>query len=90
MKTVQLIISGRVQGVYFRAFTQKQAVKQGVIGFVCNKADGSVEVIASADTEKLQLFINWCHKGPLLAKVKQVLINKDYVGPEVFTQFDIR
>ena len=90
MKTVQLIISGRVQGVYFRAFSQKQGVKRGVLGFVRNKTDGSVEVIASAaDTEQLQLFIDWCHKGPIMAKVKNVIIN-DYTTQEQFTQFEIR
>lgn len=89
MKTVQLTISGRVQGVYFRAFTQKQAIKLGVVGFVRNKADGSVEVIAHADTDKLQIFINWCHKGPLLAKVNNVIID-DYSAQELFTQFEIR
>jgi len=90
MKSVHLIISGRVQGVYFRAFTQKQAVKLAIKGYVCNKADGSVEVIAYAKPEKLEAFVNWCHKGPLLAKVKQVIVNDEYVLTEVFTQFEIR
>ncbi len=90
MKTVRLIISGRVQGVYFRAFTQKQAVKHDIKGYVCNKPDGCVEVIASAKPENLDPFISWCHKGPLLAKVKQVLLDKDYISAEVFSQFEIR
>jgi acylphosphatase len=89
MKTVQLIIDGRVQGVYFRALTQKQAAKLGITGFVCNKKDGSVEVVAHAGPEKLEAFISWCHKGPLLAKVKNVAINKD-VSAETFTKFEIR
>lgn len=89
MKTVQLIISGRVQGVYFRAFTQKQAVKHGVTGFVCNKDDGSVEVVACAEAEKLQPFINWCHKGPMLAKVNKVVINENLIT-ETFSRFEIR
>ena len=89
MKTVQLIIKGRVQGVYFRAFTQKQAVKHGVTGFVSNNDDGSVIVVACADEDKLALFIDWCHKGPMLAKVKQVLINQNILT-EPFTQFEIR
>jgi acylphosphatase len=89
MKAVQLIISGRVQGVYFRAFTQKQAVKHQVTGFVRNNSDGSVEVIACADSEQLAPFINRCHKGPMLASVKEVTINK-YVPAEAFTQFEIR
>jgi len=90
MKSVHLIISGRVQGVYFRAFTQKQAVKLSIKGYVCNKADGSVEVIACAKPEKLEAFVSWCHKGPLLAKVKQVVVNDEYALTEIFTQFEIR
>jgi len=89
MKTVHLIITGRVQGVYFRAFTQKQAIKQGVTGFVSNNIDGSVEVVACAEKERLEPFINWCHKGPMLARVKEVVINNDILT-ETFTQFEIR
>jgi acylphosphatase len=46
MKAVRLIISGRVQGVYFRAFTKKQAIKNSVFGFVSNQDNGMVEVVA--------------------------------------------
>ncbi len=89
MKTVQLIVTGRVQGVYFRAFTQKQAMKLEVSGFVSNKKDGSVEVIACAEQENLDSFINRCHKGPMLAKVKEVVVS-EYKPSETFTQFEIR
>ena len=89
MKTIQLIITGRVQGVCFRAYTQKQAIKYQIIGFVRNKSDGSVEVVASAESEQLKTFINWCHKGPVLASVKEVVIN-EHVSSEIFTQFEIR
>jgi len=89
MNTVLIIISGRVQGVYFRSFTQKQAVKQGVTGFVTNKPNGAVEVVACAKAEKLDCFINWCHKGPLMAKVENVIVS-DYKTTEIFTEFEIR
>jgi len=89
MNTVLIIISGRVQGVYFRSFTQKQAVKQGVTGFVTNKPNGAVEVVACAKAEKLDCFINWCHKGPLMAKVENVIVS-DYKTTEIFNEFEIR
>lgn len=89
MKTVHLIITGRVQGVYFRAFTQKQAVKYGVKGYVCNKENGAVEVVATARQEQLEPFVSWCHKGHMLAKVDNV-VQSDYSITEVFTQFEIR
>jgi len=89
MKTVHVLVNGRVQGVYFRAFTQKQAVKLSVFGFVRNKDDGAVEIVACGNPDKLEKFINWCHKGPLLAKVKSVIIN-EYTSNEKFIQFEIR
>ena len=89
MKTVLIIISGRVQGVYFRSFTQKQAVKQDVTGFIANKSNGTVEVVATAKPEKLDCFINWCHNGPLMAKVENVIVS-DYKTTEIFTEFEIR
>lgn len=89
MKTIHLIISGRVQGVYFRAFTKKQAIKHGVTGIVSNKDNGTVEITAQAEQESLDLLINWCHKGPLLAKVKSVIIN-EYPTAENFSLFEIR
>ena len=89
MMTVLIIVGGHVQGVYFRAFTQKQAVKYGITGFVANKSNGNVEIVASATAEKLDSFINWCHKGPLMAKVENVIVS-DYNTTEIFTEFEIR
>ena len=89
MRTVRLTISGRVQGVYFRAFTKKQAIKNNVFGFVSNKEDGTVEVVAQAESENLASFIDWCHKGSLMAKVDQVSVT-DYSKAEIFSTFEIR
>ncbi|MCF6204108.1 MAG: acylphosphatase [Methylococcaceae bacterium] len=88
MKTIHLIVSGRVQGVYFRAFTKKHAIKLGITGFVCNKENGDVEIVAQADQENLDKFINWCHKGPLIAKVENVVLN-ELSTPEIFSNFEI-
>lgn len=88
MTSLHLIISGRVQGVYFRAYTQKQAVKLGVFGFVRNTAEGSVEVVACAKQAQLDKFVDYCHKGPLMAKVKQVLVT-EYTPSKPFTAFEI-
>ncbi|MEE9337764.1 MAG: acylphosphatase [Methylococcaceae bacterium] len=88
MKTIQLVVSGRVQGVYFRSFTKKRAIKFGITGFVCNKENGDVEIVAQADQESLDNFINWCHEGPLMAKVKNVDISEHSTSEE-FSQFEI-
>ncbi len=89
MKTIVLVVSGRVQGVYFRAFTKKQAIKFEIMGFVSNKENGDVEIVAQADQENLDNFINWCHEGPLMAKVENVDIN-ELSTSEIFSNFEIR
>jgi acylphosphatase len=89
MKAIQIIVTGRVQGVYFRKFTQKQAVKLGITGFVKNISDGNVEIVACAEQEKLDGFVAWCRKGPLLAKVKEVFVS-EYSAFEESQQFEIR
>lgn len=86
---LHIIVKGRVQGVYFRAFTQKQAVKLGLTGFVRNLANGDVEIVASGEQAILQQLVSWCHKGPMLAKVKQLVVNPHLAG-EDFSAFEIR
>lgn len=84
-----MIVSGRVQGVCFRAYTQKKALAYGIHGYVKNKEDGTVEIIAYAEKEPLKVFIDSCHKGPIMAKVKNVEIS-DYHTDLKFNTFEIR
>jgi len=63
-KRVHLIIQGKVQGVFFRASTKDKARELGLSGFVRNKEDGTVEVVAEGDQEQLQKLVDWCHIGP--------------------------
>jgi acylphosphatase len=65
---VQLIIAGRVQGVYFRASAVSEAQKLGLTGWVKNRPDGSVQAVAEGPREKLDQLIAWCHQGPGGAK----------------------
>jgi len=69
MKRIHLIIRGVVQGVFFRASAQRQAVSLKLAGFVRNMPDGSVEIIAEGKERKLIDFIDWCKIGPPSAKV---------------------
>jgi len=71
-RRAKIIVAGCVQGVGFRAFTQKEAHRLGINGFVKNLPDGRVEIVAEADAEKLQDLLAWCHQGPLLARVDSV------------------
>lgn len=72
MRRVKVIISGRVQGVYFRYFTVKKAQELGIVGSVRNLDDGRVEAIAQAEPKALERFLAWCHKGPITARVDKV------------------
>lgn len=86
---LHIVVKGRVQGVYFRAYTQKQAVKLNVNGFVRNLSNGDVEIVASGHSEDLKKLVAWSHKGPILAKVSDVLVNQHDSG-EIFEGFEIR
>ncbi|MBD3354894.1 acylphosphatase [Candidatus Woesearchaeota archaeon] len=86
---IHLIIKGRVQGVFFRANTQKHAEKLNLEGWVKNLPDGNVEVVAEGEKEKIKDFISFCRKGPSSARVDDIDIRwEDYTGE--FKSFSIR
>jgi acylphosphatase len=87
-RTVKILVTGRVQGVYFRKFTKSKASAFGIYGTVKNTVDGRVEIIAQANSDKLDPFIRWCHKGPITARVDQVDIS-DLNNQEEYKKFDI-
>ena len=88
-KSVKVIISGRVQGVWFRANTKQKAEELGIFGWVRNTDDGCVEAVFEGDERLIDEMINWCHKGPALAKVEKVEIKKRRPTNE-FDDFSIR
>ena len=72
MRKVQIFVSGRVQGVYFRVFTRNKAKQLGINGYAKNLADGRVEILAYAPHDPMEQLIRWCHKGPITARVDHV------------------
>jgi acylphosphatase len=87
---VNLIVRGRVQGVFYRQSTLDQARVLGLLGWVANEADGSVAISAEGERQKLESFIIWCRKGPSNAKVSDVQVEWfDDVEP-AFSRFEIR
>jgi acylphosphatase len=68
-KRLHIIVSGRVQGVWFRASTQVQARQLGLVGQVWNRSDGRVEIIVEGTEEVLLQFFKWCGVGPAGARV---------------------
>lgn len=88
MKTIQLLIKGKVQGVFFRATAKDIADDLGVKGWVRNLPDRNVEIRATATEEALQKYIDWCKQGPPKAKVENVSIEE--LVPEEFNNFKIK
>ena len=87
MKCTHLIVSGRVQGVFFRDNTRRKATELGLKGYAKNLPDGNVEVIAQGDEEKLNELIEFIKQGPGIAKVENIKIN--HKEPENFKSFKI-
>lgn len=71
-QAVHAVISGRVQGVSYRAWTQKTAAQLGLIGWVRNRSDGTVEAVFSGPVVKVGEMIGLCRKGPMLARVTDI------------------
>ncbi len=68
----QFKVSGRVQGVFFRASTRDVAVPLGLTGHAINLPDGAVEVLACGETAALEKLENWLHEGPPMSTVTNV------------------
>lgn len=83
------MISGIVQGVFFRAHAQKTATELTLTGWVRNTSDGMVEAVAEGDEKPLEKFISWCRKGPPSARVDSVAVEWEDATNE-FTGFNIR
>ena len=72
MKRVHAIISGQVQGTFFRAFVNRQAHDLGLKGWVKNKGDEGVEAVFEGPDDKIKEMLELCHEGPSGAKVEGV------------------
>ncbi len=70
---INIIVKGKVHGVFFRAGTQERAKALGLDGWVSNREDGSVEILAQGEQEKLEQLLEWCYSGPDGAEVKELI-----------------
>lgn len=89
MKRLHMIVSGRVQGVFYRDFARREAEKLGVVGYAKNLSDGNVEIVAEGGEDALKSFISRCKKGPLMAFVKNIDAKEEQATNE-FEDFDVR
>ena len=88
MRKVRAIISGRVQGVWFRASTLEKALEYGVHGTVRNLVDGRVELVAEGDEERVNRLLRWAENGPTTATVDRVEL-EELASDNRFTDFRI-
>ncbi|MCX2576338.1 acylphosphatase [Pedobacter sandarakinus] len=87
MKHLNIRVSGKVQGVFFRASTKAVADQMGIKGFVKNKKDGSVTIEAEASSFILDAFVDWCKEGPEKAVVESVEMSEGEI--KNFRNFEV-
>ena len=87
MKSIQITVVGRVQRVFFRAYTKAVADQMGINGWIKNQKDGSVLIHAEGDESLMEDFLEWCKYGPDDAKVEGVEITD--VEPKNYRNFDV-
>lgn len=84
----EIIITGRVQGVFFRQPAKHTAVEFGLAGWVRNERDGTVRIVAEGERQQLQKFVEWCKKGVQYSTVESVKVEWKEVTGE-FERFEI-
>ena len=84
---ISIVVSGRVQGVFYRASAKAKADELGITGFVENLPDGKVFIEAEGTPEQLDHFKTWCSQGPPRAQVEQVEIKEGDL--QNFTSFAV-
>jgi acylphosphatase len=88
MKTYRLHITGKVQGVWYRASAKDKAISLSLKGKVWNEPDGAVGALVQGPEDVVSEFIEWCKEGPMLAEVKEVIVSVETMT-EVFQSFEI-
>jgi acylphosphatase len=84
----RLTASGRVQGVFFRDCTRREAARLGVTGWVRNCPDGTVEAHVEGTSTAVAALVRWCREGPRHADVRELRVSE--IEPQGCTHFEIR
>jgi acylphosphatase len=87
LKTLHLVMHGRVQGVWYRDSMRREAEKLGVNGWCRNRADGTVEAMVQGEADAVDALLAWARRGPELAQVSRVEVTEGSGG---FTDFEVR
>ena len=84
----RVVVSGQVQGVFFRASAREEADRSGVAGWARNLPDGRVEAVLEGPEEAVEAMVGWCREGTSLADVREVEVHAE--DPEGLEGFEIR
>jgi acylphosphatase len=84
----RVVVTGHVQGVFFRESTRREARGRGVAGWVCNRADGAVEAVFEGAAEDVDALVAFCSRGPRGAEVANVEATSE--PAEGLTGFEVR
>jgi acylphosphatase len=76
-KRIHVIVQGRVQGVFFRAYTKEEADRLGLVGWVRNRHDGAVEALIEGEAAAVDRVIDWLHQGSPMANVVRVQVTEE-------------
>ena len=88
MQALSIRVSGKVQGVFFRASTKEKATELGLSSWCRNEPDGCVLIHAEGNADSLESLLAWCHEGPRWANVTKV--EKEAVNSEGLNGFGIK
>jgi acylphosphatase len=86
-QTVLIIVTGKVQGVFYRQHTKEKAIALGITGEVRNMPDDTVHITATGPAEQINQLITWCRQGPPKARVENVTAEE--IALQVFDKFSI-
>ncbi len=87
-RRMRILISGRVQGVFFRDSTREKAQALGLSGWIRNLPDGRVEAVVEGDEDRVAEMLSWCEEGPPDARVQNVSTENE--EPENLSGFEVR
>ncbi len=90
MERLHAVVYGRVQGVSFRAYTETRARQLGLVGWVRNKSDGTVETVAEGRSAMLEAFVAFLHEGSPAARVDEVFVTRTPIEQPEFSAFETR
>ena len=87
METVHLLISGKVQGVFFRQTAARKAQTLDITGWIKNTKDAKVEAVITGNNDDVKKFLTWCQAGPDKAEVENVSVSKQ--PDAIFKNFEV-